>query len=83
MPYLAIVAPLVVAIFAVWMSFSAQRQRARECERRESAWQLERRDLLNRIMFLSEKPWEAPEVKAEPQPPSPPSEVVDPLLEAI
>jgi len=81
--YLAILAPLLLALFVVWVSLTTMKTRERAFERREQAWLAERKELLNKIMYLAEKPWEGPEVKAEEQPPSPPSEVVDPILEVV
>ena len=49
-----------------------------EHERDRREWARERKDLLDRIMFLSGKPWELPaDFRAPAEPPAEPEEDID------
>ena len=82
--YLAIVGILALAIFGGYLQDSLYRRRERAADRREAAWLEERRQLLNRLMYMAKVPWEEPPPPlVEFPPPQPDEDVVDPLLEAL
>lgn len=55
---LAILAISVAAIFA---GHSMLRSQQRAFDRKEQAWLKERAELLDRLMYLSDRPWREPE----------------------
>jgi hypothetical protein len=65
------------------LGISARRRTpAASCGRTpEAAWVIERRDLLNRAMYVQGKPWEGPPEQEQPVREEP--YIVDPLLEAM
>jgi len=82
-PYLATVGILALAFFALFLAENTYRRRERAFDRREAAWEVERRQLLNRLMYSQGRPWEGP-----PEMPMEPEEfvlpdIIDPLQEAI
>jgi len=81
--YLAIPFFLTLAFFGGWLLDSAHRRRERAFDRRERAWEEERRQLLNRLMYAQGKPWEGPPEHAEVFPTIEEPTVVDPLMEAL
>lgn len=74
---------------ALALAFDRERRRERAAERRERVWELERKDLLDRIMFLTDKTWSIPPAEAYSAttvlPPVPLSDEVsyDPLYEIV
>lgn len=54
---------VLLSLAQAWLIFSmreGQRLRDRIAETRERLWAQERKDLLDRIMYLADKPWESP-----------------------
>jgi hypothetical protein len=71
---------LVVAVLAggvIALAFDSVRRRERAWERRERAWETERQDLLNRIMFLTDKTWTIPPAELTLSTTAPYEEVAD------
>jgi hypothetical protein len=65
---LAIIGPLVLAFALVYFMDREGRAKARAWDRKEMAWSSERKELLDRIMFLADRPWrEPPRVEDEPE----------------
>lgn len=65
----AIAAVATVALFlgALWWQARAYRARLAEFTRQQKLWERERADLLNRIMYMADRPWTPPPVDtAEP-----------------
>ncbi len=80
---ISVIALLTVAVIAVGITgaaFSLLRSRERSWERRERAWDTERADLLNRVMYLAQKPWQGPPEIEEPPPPLEEDFFYDPLM---
>lgn len=63
MEYLALIVVGVVSIAVCGLTVQMLRWRERAWDRKEHAWETERRDLLNRIMYLTEKPWDGPQIE--------------------
>jgi hypothetical protein len=82
-PYLATLGILALATFALFVLDAAYRRRERAFDRREQAWEAERRQLLNRLMYAQGKPWEGPPEEPSQYPLEEISHVIDPLLEAL
>jgi len=57
----ALVATVVVALAAIFVFARILLRRERAWERKEMGWQREREVLLDRVMFLADKPWQMPE----------------------
>jgi hypothetical protein len=55
---LALVCALAAAVVA--FSYDRDRRRERALERRERVWEQERKDLIDRIMYLTDKTWTIP-----------------------
>jgi hypothetical protein len=75
---LAALTILVVASVAAWVVsvvFRDSRLRERAWEKKETAWALERQGLLDRLMYLVDKPWEVPELAVEPEPEQHPDDI--------
>lgn len=81
--YVAIAGILALAAYGGYLLDSSHRRRERNTDRREAAWLAERRDLINRLMYMAQKPWEGPPELAPYEEPYQPPEVIDPLLEAV
>lgn len=83
---MAIVGILAVAIFALYAQELAHRRRERASERREAAWLEERRQLLNRLMYMANHTWEEPPPPIMPDRDETlylPTEIIDPLSEPV
>lgn len=52
-----------VSLGATYVALRVAARSDRKHERREQAWSAERRELLNRIMYLSNRPWESPPIE--------------------
>jgi hypothetical protein len=82
---IAVVAVLIVALSALAAMGAFMRSRERSWDRREHTWAAERRDLLDRIMYLTNHTWTAPPVDTQEERPMvpdyPPTDEViyDPL----
>lgn len=63
---LAALLTVLCAVFIVGGHFL--RRYMRQMERREQAWMQERKDLLDRLMFMADRPWEVPTPEPEPEP---------------
>jgi len=50
----------IVSLAAVASLYERSRLRDRSWERREQAWEKERRELIDRIMYLTDRPWQLP-----------------------
>lgn len=59
-------AALALGAVVAYGAFGLLRQRERQWERREQAWERERKQLLDRVMYLSDRPWEPPPPGPEP-----------------
>jgi hypothetical protein len=68
-------------IYCVWNNARLERGRDHAWEKKEQAWAAERQELLNRIMFLADRPWATPPAQEEVAPPDPTS--YDPLMAPI
>ena len=64
---IAVIAVACVSVAAITFLSLLVRGRDRTMERKEQEHTRERRDLINRIMYLSEKPWESPIPDYAPQ----------------
>lgn len=71
-----------VAVWVIWVVFRDSRSRERAWEKKEQAWGLERQALLDRIMYLADRPWELPPSDETPDEP-PPEPYEDPLQQPI
>lgn len=62
----------IISAAVIFVVLDLSKRRERAWERKEQAWLHERRDLINRIMYLSERTWEPPpvesQVRSEPDP---------------
>ena len=82
---LAALTVLVVASVAAWVVsavFRDSRSRERSWEKKETAWATERQGLLDRIMYLADRPWDVPQQQADENP-LPARESFDPLESPI
>jgi hypothetical protein len=68
---IAVVCVTGAAAWAVSVVFRDSRARDRAWEKKETAWAVERAGLLDRIMYLSNHPWESPPIDHEPPEPEP------------
>lgn len=51
-----------ISIYCVWSNARLERERNKAWEKKESAWTLERKDLVDRIMYMADRPWDGPAV---------------------
>ncbi len=65
-------------IYCVWNNARLERERSRAWEKKEQTWAAEREQLLNRIMFMADRPWTTPPAQEEVY--EPPPESYDPLM---
>lgn len=56
----------LLAGFALWLIVAWSTKRDREWQRKELRWEAERRQLLDRVMFLADRPWETPDTYVAP-----------------
>lgn len=87
-PYVVITgAFLLIALAGLWMMHVTgkdTRARDRAWEKKEAAWNVERQQLLDRIMYLADKPWETPQADEIPEPEPHPDDIpYDPTLRPI
>lgn len=71
-----------VSVWMIWLSFRDARTRDRSWEKKEQVWTQERQQLLDRIMYLSDRPWEMPG-SDQPETEPPPETSYDPLMQPI
>lgn len=62
----ALLAVLAASALALQLFYRAGVTRERAWRQKETAWEKERKDLLDRIMFLAGHPWEMPEPAEAP-----------------
>lgn len=60
MGYAALATVAILAVAVIVVMGDALRRRERAWERKESTWSKERNELLDRIMYLSGRPWSPP-----------------------
>jgi hypothetical protein len=80
---ISIIGFLVLAgfcIYCVWNNARLERDRSRAWDKRENAWAQERSQLLDRIMYLSDRPWDPPTQTEDEPLPDPVEEPYDPTL---
>lgn len=81
---MAILSLLCVAGVAGWvihLTARDARTRDRAWEKKEHVWQQERQQLLDRIMYLANHPWDVPTPREEPEPYIDPDDIpYDPLM---
>jgi hypothetical protein len=63
---LALLIVAAIAASGLALSFDRDRRRERALERRERAWETERKDLLDRLMYLSDHTWAIPPADLRP-----------------
>jgi hypothetical protein len=54
-----------VSVWTIWITIRDGRTRDRSWEKKETVWAVERQQLLDRIMYMADKPWEIPEMDTE------------------
>ena len=81
MTYAFAVIGLAGVLVTAYLIHRDARSRERAWEREKASWAAERKELLDRIMYLADRPWETPQAEAstwEPPLPEP-----DPLVVPI
>ena len=79
--WVLLVAAAVIIAYAFLREFGS---RSRAWERKEAAWTAERKELLDRIMYLADRPWEVPQDAVEDEPDVHPDDIpYDPLMRPI
>lgn len=82
----AVVAILVTGLVAAWLvhvSLRDSRTRERAWEKKELVWNQERQQLLDRIMYLADRPWGTPEARDEGMREEDERVYIDPVLQPL
>lgn len=82
---IAVIAILVTGLASAWLvhvTLRDSRTRERAWEKKEQTWVSERQQMLDRIMYLADHPWNTPEQEVEDRY-EPEPDIYDPTMSAL